>query len=80
MSKKLMGSISPAYGIATGEGLFGKVPGAGKGVKSFSPVMSLMDDDNDKKKDFKAGGKVSGPHKHRGDGCCIKGKTRGRMR
>lgn len=81
MSKKLLGTISPAYGIATGHGLFGKMPFAGKGIKSFSPALSLMDDD-EKEGGMKAGGRVSGKKRSgcAGDGCVVKGKTRGQMR
>jgi hypothetical protein len=72
-AKKILGSLSPAYGMATGNGLFGqKWAGAGPFIAS-----KIRDDDKEerkKKKIFKAGGKV------KGDGRCVQGKTRGKMR
>ena len=72
-AKKILGSLSPAYGMATGDGLFGQ-----KWASPASFIASkIRDDDKEdrkKKKTFKAGGKV------KGDGCCVQGKTRGKMR
>jgi len=80
--KKLMGSLSPAYGLMSGEGAFGKIADAGLG--GIIP-SALADRRRRKKKDgtdvtaaeaaqgMKKGGSV------RGDGCATKGKTKGRM-
>ena len=69
----ISGSISPVYGMATGKGLFGKLPAGVLGRKALSAVK-------DKKgaapvKKMAKGGKVG----RRGDGCCIKGHTKGKM-
>ncbi len=69
--KKMLGSVSPLYGMATGNGLFGQKEA---GLAPF--IASKMRDDKEekkKKKNLKAGGRV-------GDGCCKQGKTRGRVR
>lgn len=84
--KKVLGSISPLYGIATGKGLFGKI----------SPLAQVIHGDKDDKKKrkpgeppeagegMKKGGKVKkyakgGSVSSRGDGIARKGKTRGRI-
>ena len=77
----VLGTLSPAYGIATGRGLFGKL-----GEMGLSPAGMLADASRDKKKKkgeearaplgakgMRRGGKV------RGDGVCQRGKTKGRM-
>ena len=76
----VLGTLSPAYGIATGRGLFGKL-----GEMGLSPAGMMADASRDKKKKgeetraplgakgMKQGGKV------RGDGVCQRGKTKGRM-
>jgi len=81
--KKIMGTLSPAYGMATGEGLFGQavglLPAIAKDIRE--------DRKEDKERDameaaqsgrvpgMKKGGKTSSASK-RADGCCIRGKTR----
>jgi hypothetical protein len=81
--KKIMGTLSPAYGMATGEGLFGQAVGV--------LPMIAKDIRDDRKEDkereameaaqagrapgMKKGGKVSSASK-RADGCAIRGKTR----
>lgn len=84
--KKIMGTLSPAYGMATGEGLFGNAVGV---------LPAIAKDIRDGKKEdkeraameaaqagrvptMKKGGKVSSASK-RADGCAVKGKTKGRM-
>ena len=100
-----LSDYSPAIGIATGEGMFGKL--ASKGI--LGPIAEKFSDASSGKKDaekerddykkqlaamqaaqgvsapappmaprMKAGGKVSSASK-RADGCCVKGKTKGRM-
>ncbi len=81
--KKIMGTLSPAYGMATGEGLFGQAVGV--------LPMIAKDIRDDRKEDkereameaaqagrapgMKKGGKTSSASK-RADGCAIRGKTR----
>jgi hypothetical protein len=85
--KKIMGTLSPAYGMATGEGLFGQAVGA------LPMIAKDMRDDREEKKrreaemaagvrpqgaapmPMKKGGKISSASK-RADGCAIRGKTR----
>jgi hypothetical protein len=67
MSKSLMGTLSPAYGMATGEGLFGNAVGALPAI-----AQHLRNEEEEKKKkkqqdgparfvgkQMKKGGKVS---------------------
>ena len=88
--KKVLGTLSPAYGMATGEGMFGNAVGV------LPAIAKDMRDDREEKKrraaeagmvpgqggqapmPMKKGGKVSSASK-RADGIAIKGKTRGRM-
>jgi hypothetical protein len=82
--KELLGTLSPAYGMIKGEGLFGNAVGV------LPAIAKDMRDDRQKKKDedknaagaqaMKKGGsvKMSSASK-RADGCCIKGKTKGKM-
>ena len=82
--KKIMGTLSPAYGMVSGEGLFGQAVGA------LPMIAKDMRDDREEKKRLQAeaaaagvpvqpgmkkGGKVSSASK-RADGCAIRGKTR----
>ena len=85
--KKVLGTLSPAYGMATGEGMFGNAVGV------LPAIAKDMRDDKEEKKrraaeagmvpdqggaapmPMKKGGKVSSASK-RADGCCIRGKTR----
>ena len=82
--KKIMGTLSPAYGMVSGEGLFGQAVGA-------LPMIAkdMREDREDKKRreaeaaaagvpvqpGMKKGGKVSSASK-RADGCAIRGKTK----
>ena len=89
MSKKLLGSLSPIYGAATGEGLFGKVGQMGLAGQLGKAYRDDKDKDKDKNKDramrqgaagkaagMKKGGKVKAK---RGDGIAQRGKTKGRF-
>lgn len=90
-SKKLMGTLSPAYGMMTGHGAFGKL--ADSGVGGLVPMMlsqhrrDKAEDAEEKKKPvgMKKGGKVKASSmkgssaSKRADGCATKGKTRGKM-
>jgi hypothetical protein len=85
--KKILGTLSPAYGMATGEGMFGNAVGV------LPAIAKDMRDGREEKKrraaeagmvpdqggqapmPMKKGGKVSSASK-RADGCCIRGKTR----
>ena len=79
------GDISPIAGIATGEGMIGKLASAG-GLGLLPAVISrdAQSDDEEKRKKqaagepMKKGGKVSSASS-RADGCAVKGKTRGTM-
>jgi hypothetical protein len=81
--KKIMGTLSPAYGMATGEGLFGQAVGVLPAI-----AKDIRDDRKEDKEraameavqagrvpNMKKGGKVSSASK-RADGCAIRGKTR----
>ena len=83
MSKALMGTLSPAYGMATGEGLFGNAIGTVPAI-----AQHLRNEEEEKKKQkqdsgparfvgkqMKKGGQVSSASK-RADGCAIRGKTK----
>ena len=80
-----LSDISPLAGIATGEGMIGKLASAG-GLGLLPAVISRdaqSDDEEEKRKkqmgaSMKKGGKVSSASS-RADGCAVKGKTKGRM-
>ena len=92
---KILGSISPAYGLISGQGAFGK-------LRNMSPALLAIDDTEKKKKKradgttttteeaveetgmMRKGGKVKkmasgGSASKRADGIATKGKTRGKM-
>lgn len=87
---KILGSISPAYGMISGQGVFSK-------LRNLSPAYMAIDSVTKKKKKdgttateteevaMRRGGKVKKMAKggstasKRADGCAIKGKTKGRM-
>jgi hypothetical protein len=92
---KILGSISPAYGLISGQGAFGK-------LRNISPALMAIDDTEKKKKKradgttitteeaveetgmMRKGGKVKkmasgGSASKRADGIATKGKTRGKM-
>lgn len=89
-SEKLMGSLSPALGMATGKGFFGKLGAAGlipglanlakKRKKKLDGTedLSVSVDEDINTSGMKKGGKVSSASK-RADGCAVRGKTKGRM-
>jgi len=81
--KKILGTLSPAYGMATGEGLFGQAVGVLPAI-----AKDIRDDKEEDKKraameavqagrvpGMKKGGKASSASK-RADGCAIRGKTK----
>ena len=86
--KQMLGNLSPAYGMMTGQGAFGQMADSGLG----GVLPSMMADQRRKKKDgtemtqqeaaaapaMKKGGKVSSASK-RADGIAIRGKTKGRI-
>ena len=88
---KILGSISPAYGLISGEGAFSK-------LRNISPAYLAIDSLTKKKKKdgtdttteteevaMRRGGKVKKMAKggstasKRADGCAVKGKTKGKM-
>ena len=88
---KILGSISPAYGLISGQGAFSK-------LRNISPAFMAIDAMKEKKKGkdgttttdteevaMRRGGKVKKMAKggstasKRADGCAVKGKTRGKM-
>lgn len=87
---KILGSISPAYGLISGQGAFSK-------LRNISPAYMAIDALKEKKKGkdgtttteteevaMRRGGKVKkmaagGSASKRADGCAVKGKTRGKM-
>ena len=75
-----LSDVSPLAGIATGEGLMGKLTSLG----GLGAIAGLARDDEEKRKKqaagepMKKGGKVSSASS-RADGCATKGKTRGTM-
>ena len=93
-SKKLLGTLSPIYGMATGHGLFGKGVGllpaaakrmreeeAGSAVQTSSSATdqaALQPATSMPDTGMKKGGKVSSASS-RADGCAQRGKTRGRV-
>ena len=85
--KQMLGNLSPAYGMMTGHGAFGKLADSGVG----GVIPSVLASERRKKKDgtemsptkekptgMKKGGKVSSASR-RADGCAKRGKTKGRM-
>jgi hypothetical protein len=89
-TKKILGTLSPAYGLMSGQGAFGKLaPAAG-----LLP-MALAQDRKDRKEEeaanaaspvikaptagMKKGGSVKSSASRRADGIATKGKTKGRM-
>ena len=56
-SKSLLGTISPAYGVATGRGLFGKLTEGGPGLIGL--MSSLRDKKKDEEKEATASGMMT---------------------
>jgi hypothetical protein len=80
--KDLMGTLSPAYGMMTGHGLFGQ------NVGTLPAIAKHIRDDKEKEKEeakkmgaaMKKGGKVKASSaSKRADGCAVRGKTKGKM-
>ena len=78
--KKVAGSLSPIYGMASGHGAFGQL--GESGVLGLGPA--LLAEERERRKAEKAaagmkkGGKVGSASK-RADGCAQRGKTRGKV-
>jgi hypothetical protein len=82
-----LGDISPAAGIATGEGMIGKLAGkGGLGLLPAAIARNAQEDEEERKKkaaggapttSMKKGGAVSASR--RADGIAQRGKTRGKM-
>ena len=93
-TKRILGTLSPAYGLMSGQGAFGKL--AESGMAGVLPSM-LAQDRKDRKAEearnaaasvgvkaptagMKKGGKVkSSSASRRADGIAQRGKTKGRM-
>jgi len=105
--KEILGSLSPAYGLATGEGMLGQL----LNPKKAAEIADKIKEEDEKKKEavleqqrrkrmaqrrgmgaarpgmkkggstkkMAKGGKASSASK-RGDGCAMRGKTKGKMR
>jgi len=78
MSKKLLGTLSPIYGMATGEGLFGKDVGL---LPMIAKDMREDEEERNRKAQMgmKKGGSVKSSASKRADGIAVKGKTKGRF-
>lgn len=89
--KSIMGTISPAYGAATGEGMLGKALNPEKAAENAREERmrneAAAEQANNERQaaiaaqyrgGMKKGGKVSSASS-RADGCAIRGKTKGRM-
>jgi len=88
-TKKILGTLSPAYGLMSGQGAFGKLaPFAG------ALPMALAQDRKDRKEEaaaagspvikaptagMKKGGSVKSSASRRADGIAQRGKTKGRL-
>lgn len=76
----ILGTLSPLYGIMSGKGAFGKLADAG-----LSPAGMLAKELREKGAKGAAGKQrvavaKGGGRMGRGDGCCVRGKTKGTMR
>ena len=84
MSKELLGTLSPAYGMIKGEGLFGNavgiLPAIAKDMrddreeKKRNQAMGIKEEEKQPETTMRKGGYVKSA-----DGCAKRGKTRGRM-
>jgi hypothetical protein len=80
--KKLLGAVSPAYGVLTGEGEMGRM--AKKGMMGLLPRMiakGATKEEEEEMKRAQAEGRAmkKGGYVKAADGCAKKGKTKGRM-
>lgn len=79
--KKLLGTLSPAYGMATGHGAFGKI--ADSGLGGIIPTALAQDRKKDAREkemaEKAANGMKKGGYVKAADGCAKRGKTRGKM-
>ena len=89
-TKKILGTLSPAYGLMSGQGAFGKLAP----VAGVLP-MALAQDRKDRKEEeavnaaspvikgptvgMKKGGSVKSSASRRADGIAMRGKTKGRL-
>jgi hypothetical protein len=73
-----LGDISPAAGIATGEGMIGKLAGTGGlGLLPAAIARNAQEDEEERKKKAAGGMKKGGmTASKRADGIAIRGKTR----
>ena len=77
-----LGDISPIAGIATGEGMIGKLAGkGGLGMLPAAIARNAQEDEEERRRraagGMKKGGAVSASR--RADGIAKRGKTKGRM-
>jgi len=82
--KEILGTLSPAYGMATGKGLFGNAVGILPAI-----AKDMRDDREEKKKAAEVASAVEekkpatamkkGGYVKAADGCAKRGKTKGRM-
>jgi hypothetical protein len=88
--KKFMGTVSPAYGIMSGQGPISSLASkGGLGIGTAMIAREARDRREDKDKEKATGMKKGGSVKakasktssasKRADGCATKGKTRGKM-
>jgi hypothetical protein len=73
-----LGDISPAAGIATGEGMIGKLAGkGGLGLLPAAIARNAQEDEEERKRRAAGGMKKGGmTASKRADGIAIRGKTR----
>lgn len=88
--KKILGTVSPVYGAATGEGMMGEMLNPDKAAKiaqeEQARQMAAADQANADRQakisaesgGMKKGGKVKSASS-RADGCAMRGKTRGKI-
>jgi hypothetical protein len=79
--KKILGTLSPAYGMATGHGMFGKI--ADSGLGGIIPTALAQDRKKEAREkemaEKAANGMKKGGYVKAADGCAKRGKTRGKM-
>lgn len=93
-TKKILGTLSPAYGLMSGHGAFGKLAPAA-GLLPMALAQDRKDRDEEKARNaatsvaspvikgptagMKKGGSVKSSASRRADGIAQRGKTKGRM-